>query len=88
VFARLYYHDDWVEWIQFAEFVYNNSVNESTKETPFFKNYGFHPSMDKFFILLKADTNNKIIRDLSMNFNNIKDILLRSKELYKRHTDK
>ena len=80
-YSRSYYHDDWIEWIHLAEFVYNNSINESTKETPFFINYGFHPSMDEFFILPDTDTNNKIIKDLSMNFNYIKDVLLRSKEL-------
>jgi len=87
-YSRSYYHDDWIEWIHLAEFVYNNSINESTKETPFFINYGFHPSMDEFFLLPDIDTNNKIIKDLSMNFNHIKDVLLRSKELYKIHADK
>jgi len=38
--------------------------------------------MDKFFLLPDIDINNKIIKDLSMNFNYIKDVLLISKELY------
>jgi len=87
-YSRSYYHDDWIEWIHLAEFVHNNSINESTKETPFSINYGFHPSMDEFFLLTDTDTNNKMIKDLSMNFNHIKDVLLKSKELYKRHSDK
>ena len=56
-YSRAYYHDDWIDWIYLAEFAYNNSVNESTKETPFFINYGFHPSMDEFFLLPQMDTN-------------------------------
>ena len=35
--------DDWDEWLSMAEFSYNNSVHEATKETPFFLNYGMHP---------------------------------------------
>ena len=87
-YSRAYYHDDWIDWIHLAEFAYNNSVNESTKETPFFINYGFHPSMDENYLLPDIDTNRKIIKDLIVNFNHIKEVLLRSKELYKRHADK
>jgi len=32
------------------EFVYNNTINESTKRTPFFINYGFDPSIDNVFL--------------------------------------
>ena len=87
-YSRAYYHDDWIDWIYLAEFAYNNSINESTKETPFFINYGFHPSMDENFILSELDTNLKIARDISDNFNHIKDVLIRSKELYKKAADK
>eukprot|EP00833_Pecoramyces_ruminatium_P006739 jgi/Orpsp1_1/1180771/evm.model.c7180000074587.2 len=59
LYSRAYYHDDWVDWIHLAEFAYNNSVNESTKETPFFINYGFYPSMDEYFLLPQVDTNSK-----------------------------
>ena len=38
------------------------SVNEFTKETPFFINYRFHPSMDEFFLLSQMDTNLKYIK--------------------------
>ena len=87
-YSKAYYHDDWVEWIHLAEFVYNNSINESTKETPFFINYGFHPSMDENFLFKNISTNQKILKDLSINFNHIKDVLIRSKELYNNAADK
>jgi len=87
-YSRSYYHDDWINWIYLAEFAYNNSVNESTKETPFFINYGFHPSMDEYFLLPQVDTNSKFIKNVSTSFNHIKDVLLRSKELYKNYADK
>eukprot|EP00833_Pecoramyces_ruminatium_P000433 jgi/Orpsp1_1/1174465/evm.model.c7180000050226.1 len=88
LYSRAYYHDDWVDWIHLAEFAYNNSVNESTKETPFFINYGFHPSMDEYFLLPQVDTNSKFVNNFSETFNHIKDVLLRSKELYKNTADK
>lgn len=35
--------DDWVSWLPLAEFLYNNSPSASTKHSPFFACYGFHP---------------------------------------------
>jgi transposase InsO family protein len=37
--------NNWPEWIACAEFVYNNKVHTSTKISPFFTNYGYHPRM-------------------------------------------
>lgn len=34
---------DWVEWLSLAEFAYNNREHSSTKQSPFFVNYGRHP---------------------------------------------
>ena len=88
LFSRAYFHDDWVDWIDLAEFAYNNSINESTNETPFFINYGFHPAMDEYFLLPQVNTNSKFIRNVRETFNHIKEVLLRSKELYKNVADK
>ena len=41
-----YQQDDWVDYLPLAEFAFNNLENASTKQTPFFANYGFHPSFD------------------------------------------
>ncbi|QRV85329.1 Retrotransposable element Tf2 protein [Ceratobasidium sp. AG-Ba] len=38
-----YKQDDWVGILPMAEFAYNNSINSSTNQTPFFACYGFHP---------------------------------------------
>jgi hypothetical protein len=35
---------DWDQWLPCVEFAINNSVHSGTKETPFFLNYGIHPS--------------------------------------------
>ena len=36
--------DDWVDLLPMAEFAYNNSTASSTDLTPFYTNYGWHPS--------------------------------------------
>ena len=38
-----YEQNDWFELLPLAEFAYNNASQESTKISPFFANYGFHP---------------------------------------------
>jgi hypothetical protein len=35
--------DDWAHLLSSVEFVYNNTAHESTKNTPFFIEYGRHP---------------------------------------------
>jgi hypothetical protein len=40
-----YEQDNWVDLLPLAEFAYNNSVHVSTRLTPFFANYGYHPEM-------------------------------------------
>jgi transposase InsO family protein len=39
-----YQQDDWVDYLLLAEFVFNNTENSSTKSTPFFTNYAYHPT--------------------------------------------
>lgn len=39
-----YEQNDWAGLLPMAEFACNNAVNASTKASPFFANYGFHPS--------------------------------------------
>ena len=37
-----YKGSDWKNYLSFAEFSYNNAVQESSDFSPFFLNYGFH----------------------------------------------
>ena len=39
----LYAQDNWDQLLPFMEFAYNNSVNDTTTQSPFFLNYGKHP---------------------------------------------
>ena len=36
--------DNWVELLPMAEFSYNNSVTSPTGISPFYANFGFHPT--------------------------------------------
>ena len=37
---------NWARLLPFAEMSYNNSIQQSTKMSPFFINYGFHPAIN------------------------------------------
>ena len=37
-----YQQDDWVNYLALAEFIFNNTLNSSTQQTPFFTNVGYH----------------------------------------------
>ena len=39
-----YAQDDWAAYLPYAEFSYNNAVQDSIKKSPFEANYGFHPT--------------------------------------------
>lgn len=48
-------HDDWDEYLDLAEFAYNNSYHESIKTTPFRLTYGFDPRSPASTIKLNVD---------------------------------
>lgn len=41
-----YQQDDWVDYLPLGEFAFNNLENSSTKHSPFFTNYAFHPTFE------------------------------------------
>ena len=53
-----------------------------------FINYGFHPPLDEMTLLPQCNINHKLVQNVNDSFNHIKDVLMRSKELYKRYVDK
>ena len=50
-----YQQDDWVDYLALAEFVFNNTINSSTQQTPFFANVGYHPDFD--IVITERTTN-------------------------------
>jgi transposase InsO family protein len=64
-----YRQDDWAEFLPLAQFAYNNAMHSTTKETPFFANYGYHPTLmaqpfHKEQIANEADSMIKTIQNL------------------------
>ena len=57
-----YQQDDWVDYLALAEFSFNNSINSSTQQTPFFANLGYHPNFD---IAITDRTTNPSATDLA-----------------------
>ena len=55
-------HDDWDEHLPMAEFAVNNAWQESTKQTPFFLNYGRHP-LTPVAMRLPRDAKNPAAQD-------------------------
>jgi len=55
-----YQQNDWGKLLPIAEFCYNNTQAESTKVTPFFANYGYHPRF-----MPDLSTHNKEIPEVS-----------------------
>jgi hypothetical protein len=43
-----YHQDNWTELLPLAKFAYNNTIQGSIQQTPFFANYGYHPKFDQF----------------------------------------
>src|SRR5258705_4161815 len=41
-----YQQDDWVDYLPLAEFTFNNLENSSTRQTPFYANFAYHPAFE------------------------------------------
>jgi hypothetical protein len=41
-----YQQDNWKQLLPIAEFYYNNTQSETTRVTPFYANYGYHPRFE------------------------------------------
>lgn len=64
-----YQQDNWRDLLTLAEFCYNNTVTETTKVSPFFANYGYHPRTFNDLIENKntrSAGNNNYIESLQM----------------------
>ena len=57
-----YHQDNWIDLLPLAEFAYNNTIQDSTKQTPFFANYGHHPRLINSIFLLQKILPLKILQ--------------------------
>ena len=67
--------DDWAELLPLAEHAYNTATSESTKDLPFFANYGFNPETEWVKPLsvdpTKIDWTNPAVEKLLQRWQNI-----------------
>uniref|UniRef100_A0A803TCI3 Gypsy retrotransposon integrase-like protein 1 n=1 Tax=Anolis carolinensis TaxID=28377 RepID=A0A803TCI3_ANOCA len=83
-----YQQDNWASLLPLSEFAYNNGVQASTKETPFFANYGFHP---RFFPSVIETSEVPAAEDWLQELTAVQELLHQhldqAKEDNKRHAD-
>lgn len=84
-----YQQDNWSDLLPSAEFAYNNATQDSTKMSPFFANYGYHPR-SKILIptTTKVPRAEERIEDLDAINAALREELDRAKERYKRYADR
>ena len=84
-----YHQDNWVDLLPIAEFAYNNTFQESIRQTPFFANYASHPRFDSLNLSLAK---NPAAQDLATRLSEIhkemKARLVEAQERQKMNADK
>jgi len=81
--------NNWVDILPFAEFSYNNTLHQSTKQSPFYSNYGFNPKFNPE--IPSSDNPNgaeQRILDINNNIKLLKENLNKAKKTYKKYADK
>uniref|UniRef100_A0A803K5R9 Gypsy retrotransposon integrase-like protein 1 n=1 Tax=Xenopus tropicalis TaxID=8364 RepID=A0A803K5R9_XENTR len=83
-----YSQEDWSALLPLAEFSYNNAVHSSSKQTPFFANYGFHittlPGLAEVTVPAAQDR----LSFLKHNFELLQQTLREAQRNYKGYADK
>jgi hypothetical protein len=84
-----YHQDDWAQLLPLAEFVYNNAQNASTKVSPFFANYGYHPRCS---VTISSEAANPaaagLVDKLQAVHSELKEQLQTAQERYKNYHDR
>ena len=91
-FLRCYINkkqDNWTDLLPFAEFAYNNTLQQSIKQTPFFANYGLHPRSNPIVAAFSGDsTYANRAKEIQKNFVFLSEQLKIAKERYKKYADR
>ena len=80
--------NNWVDLLSFAEFSYNNTLQQSINQSPFFANYGFNPKFNPE--IPSSDRPHRADRrilDISRNIKFLKENLNKAKATYKKYAD-
>jgi glycosylphosphatidylinositol phospholipase D len=84
-----YHQDNWVDLLLLVEFAYNNTLQGSTQQTPFFANYGHHPRFDQFNLnIFKNPAATDLATRLSDIQKQMKQSLLEAQDHQKTNADK
>ena len=80
---------NWADLLPFAEFSYNNSLQQSINQTPFFANYEFNPKAHPEILSNEKPTSaKKRVIEINENIKLLKENLNKAKETYKKYADK
>lgn len=81
--------DEWSTLLPYAEFAYNNSIHSAPNQTPFWSNFGFHPS---FLPVSTPELSVPDVQDrvasIQLNFQKIKVAMQKAQEDYQKHYNK
>ena len=78
--------DDWSSLLPYAEFAYNNSVHSATNQTPFWSNFGFHPSfLPNATPELSVPAVQDRIASIQQNFQRIQETMQKAQDDYKKY---
>ena len=80
----LHRQDDWADLLLTAEFAYNNHHHLSIDMTPFFADYGYHPTLTNVPSARQSDKSNKQIRQIHETQEECKHAIERSQEILKQ----
>jgi len=81
--------DNWVDLLPYAEFAYNNSLQQSINQTPFYANYGYHPKSNPLVSSINEDEGiNNRARKIQKNIVFLTEQLSIAKRRYKKYADK
>jgi hypothetical protein len=77
--------DDWFDLLPLAEFEYNNTLNESTRMSPFYANYGLHPRFLTEFVPTDVPAANEFASHLRDVHDRLVENVKRAQDFQARH---
>ena len=80
--------DDWVDLLPMVEFAYNNHHHPSIDTTPFFMNYGYHPTLTNVLSAAQSDKPDEWIQQIWDAQDECKHMIKQSQEVSKQAYDK
>jgi Chromo (CHRromatin Organisation MOdifier) domain len=92
-----YMQDDWLDWLPMAEFVYNNTMSETTRVSPFLADSGQHPRMGfepptnmprPHYQTLQAREANKFVKNMSDLEEYLKSEMKWAQAVYESNTNR